>query len=348
MLLVGAMAAGSTACTDGSVGQDPCEGRECGIAEGKDCGSCPLVTEACTDQGQCVDLCAGRDCGPVEGGTCGTCAGDTEVCDDLSGRCVDVCAQRECGEPVEGFSCGQCTGSELCGLPGRCFVPGGCPSGMIELGLTGVCIDAFEVTCSQMAEFINVHTNECRIEGFTDWNERYRCYEEGVGDEFGLSESSGHWQVRSGYQYYPIVSVTYVGARLACEHWGKRLCSMEDWAEGCEGPEEYVYPYGDTYDPYICNACNDSQTEDCPTGDPTVVGGYPGCEGGYPGLFDMCGNVAEWVMDYYEGPFNTIFHALGGYAGQGSSSTCRHVYSSANSPYRASPEVGFRCCYYLD
>jgi hypothetical protein len=112
LLLLGSGAVLVAACTGGNPGRDPCEGRECGAAEGKECGACPGATEACSDAGLCEDRCAGR----------------------------------ECGEPVAGISCGQCTAPELCGLPGRCFVPGTCPADMIEVSLTGVCIDPYEVT----------------------------------------------------------------------------------------------------------------------------------------------------------------------------------------------------------
>lgn len=298
-----------------------------------------------------MDRCAGRQCGLVEGGSCGTCTGATEVCDDLSGQCEDACADRECGEPLPGISCGQCSEPERCGLPGRCFVPGGCPSGTVEVGLTGVCIDAYEKTWTEWAEFLNAHGgNECLLDGFEDWNDLYRCYSEGAVGSFVALAQDGNWKVAQGYEQYPAVFVSYPGARLACEHWGKRLCAVEEWAQACEGPEGNLYPYGDTYEPFTCNACNSSETLDCTSyPKPDLVGSFPSCEGGYLGLYDMSGNVWEWAMDYEHYPHSTAYTSLGGYAGVGSSaSQCRSYYTIANNPYAAYPELGFRCCFYLD
>ena len=56
----------------------------------------------------------------------------------------------------------------------------------------------------------------------------------------------------------------------------------------CTAGGAQQYPYGDRYSPTACNG-GDMGTELLPTGS------MPGCEGGIAGVFDMSGNVAEWL-----------------------------------------------------
>ena len=348
--LVGALLGAALAGCNGShAGEDPCEGRQCGQFDGKDCGTCPLPTEACSDAGLCEDLCAGRQCGPVPGGDCGSCQGATELCNDRTGLCEDACEGRECGEPFPGISCGSCQEPELCGLPGRCFVPGTCPADMVEVGLGGVCIDATEITCPRMAEFLTEHGNECRPEGLVDPDSYYFCIE--PTEDYCLTETQGQWASRPGFEAYPITSVTFAGSLLACEAWGKRLCSIEEWSRACEGPDAFSYPYGNTYDPLACNACNDNEYPDCQyPREPENVGSFPGCEGGYGGLFDMIGNVSEWTAGplYSEDGYK-YYVSLGGPAAASSSVVCRDgPRGGSNNAFYRQDSIGFRCCLSLD
>lgn len=338
------------ACNGSHAGENPCEGKQCGIFDGEDCGSCSLPTEACSDAGLCEDHCAGRQCGPMLEGDCGSCQGATEICNEQAGLCEDACEGRECGVPVPGISCGTCQEPEICGLPGRCFLPGTCPADMVEVGLTGVCIDATEITCSKMAEFLTEHGNECRADGLWDPDDYYQCIE--PNEDYCLTQTEGRWVPRPGFGAYPVSEVTFAGALLACEAWGKRLCSTEEWSRACEGPSASTYPYGDSYDPLACNACAESEYPDCPYGlrELAPVGSFPGCEGGYSGLFDLIGNVSEWVA----GPLLTedgyeYYVSLGGYSGVGSGIVCRDgPRGTANNAYYSQRTIGFRCCLSLD
>lgn len=90
-------------------------------------------------------------------------------------------------------------------------------------------------------------------------------------------------------------------ARAYCEWAGKRLCKALDgsalgfdddpvlgeWHFACSGGLMTTYPYGDEPDDSACHIDGDNSKE--------PVGSFPACEGGYPGLFDMQGNVHEWV-----------------------------------------------------
>ena len=99
----------------------------------------------------------------------------------------------------------------------------------------------------------------------------------------------------------PVWCIDWCDARAYCEWAGKRLCKKIDgdpldfdddpvlgeWHFACSGGLQTLYPYGDDPDDTACHI------DDMINKEP--VASFPGCEGGYPGLFDMQGNVHEWV-----------------------------------------------------
>jgi formylglycine-generating enzyme required for sulfatase activity len=95
---------------------------------------------------------------------------------------------------------------------------------------------------------------------------------------------------------HPVNCVTYHGAEQYCTHVGGRLCTETEWLDACRGTDGRAFPYGTTFDAEACNARSATAT---PAGDPrpgtAPVASHPSCKGGLSGLFDMAGNVAEWV-----------------------------------------------------
>lgn len=146
-----------------------------------------------------------------------------------------------------------------------------------------------------------------------------------------------------------------------CATKGKRLCTEAEWKSACEGPSGNEYPYGDTYK---AHACNDDKTWKAPNW--TALGKYPAPEGqaeadrlyqGDPsgsrtmcltdtGVFDLTGNVAEWVKRSYTHATNYDYVVKGCYWSQCYMDTtpdCNFV-NSAHPPGFRSYEFGFRCC----
>lgn len=99
--------------------------------------------------------------------------------------------------------------------------------------------------------------------------------------------NSGH----DGRQDHPINCVSWYQAQAFCEWRGARLPSEAEWEFAARGGEDYRrYPWGDASPDG--NACWKSPTS-CP------VASYPS---GAFGLYDITGNVWEWVADGF-GPY---------------------------------------------
>jgi formylglycine-generating enzyme required for sulfatase activity len=151
-------------------------------------------------------------------------------------------------------------------------------------------------------------------------------------------------------------------AQSACQASGKRLCQRVEWMAACQGPDGWTYPYGNTYEPGACNegratnpvidlfganASFDFQELNDPRLDllPNTVaagGSFTGCVSAY-GIYDMQGNVEEWVEDTVPATGNGIFK--GGYFvdatinGPG----CTYTTTAHATDYH-DYSTGFRCC----
>lgn len=86
----------------------------------------------------------------------------------------------------------------------------------------------------------------------------------------------------------PASDVTWDRADAACRAAGKIICPREVWYAACSAGGTRTHPYGETYDPAACNGGDDDFGL-------LPAGSLEGCEGAIPGLFDMTGNVWEWV-----------------------------------------------------
>jgi len=120
----------------------------------------------------------------------------------------------------------------------------------------------------------------------------------------------------SGCEDHPQVCVDWCDAHAYCRAMGKRLCGaigggptpfdqsvdpdVSQWMAACSSGGQHMYPYGDEYDP---NACNSGETQplacleklECET---VPAGSMASCqspEPGYQGVYDLVGNVDEWV-----------------------------------------------------
>lgn len=104
---------------------------------------------------------------------------------------------------------------------------------------------------------------------------------------------------RAGYSQdpafadHPVIGVTWDQADAYCAWAGKRLPSEAEWEYAAKGPENRRWPWGDTFDAaFLPAGARDTQP----------VGSYPLGVSAF-GVFDLAGNVREWVADAYTAGF---------------------------------------------
>jgi Sulfatase-modifying factor enzyme 1 len=210
----------------------------------------------------------------------------------------------------------------------------GCPPGMAATW-AGVCMDRWEG-----------HLVELLANGSTfPWSPYFNP------SDVPVRAVSAPNAVPQGY-------ITQVQADAACFEAGKRLCSRAEWEDACGGPSENTYPYGGERLPGVCNDARSQHpavelfgtTDDwiwSELGHPCLnqlddglapTGSYDGCVS-EDGIFDMMGNLHEWVDDP-AGTFKGGFYVDTVVNGNG----CLYT-TTAHDVSHWDYSTGFRCCY---
>jgi len=187
-------------------------------------------------------------------------------------------------------------------------------------------IDKYEVTNLQYKQFIDA-TGRKAPENIV--NHDYTIWKNGTFPE----ELANH----------PVVNVTWYDAKAYCEWRGKRLPTAVEWEKAARGPYGNIYPWGNEYFEGFANLYQKGESY---VNRRTVPVGSYDMSKSYYGVYDLAGNVWEWVDDTYITPDSKTPKKLakgGGWGYNGNRYTARASFSLLLDPTYTSNCLGFRC-----
>jgi formylglycine-generating enzyme required for sulfatase activity len=288
-------------------------------------------------------------------GTIAACASIAGIGDLEIGNCKGAF---ECldGESLDGGSSvpDTSTGDSDIAPPPPLSCPDAAGPTMVRVGSASnsFCIDSTEVTFGDYRRFLaepgvdaSTRVAECA------WNKSLEPGSTGTDD-------------------MPVVSIDWCDAYEYCKWAGKRLCGkivngenpdsgLEDteaadldvnqWYIACTGGGQVRYPYGSLLREDACNVAVDGGV-----GKALPVKAKAACNGGYPGIYDLLGNVWEWVDlcrphdaggDAADaGPQKSECFLKGGSFAINPANLDCHVDGIGASRDYTAVDIGFRCC----
>jgi formylglycine-generating enzyme required for sulfatase activity len=166
-----------------------------------------------------------------------------------------------------------------------------------EVFLLTFWIDKYEVTAKDFAEFLNEKGNP---------DDRYFSHDK-YSTVVGVSNRNGRYVEtdqdpekyipRQGFENYPANNVSWYGAEAYCNWKGKRLPTEAEWEKAARGDDKRIFPWGSNM-PDATRARYNQKWEEKQL---NVMVPVDALNDGtsYYGLYNMAGNVWEWVNDWY-------------------------------------------------
>lgn len=261
-------------------------------------------------------------------------------------------------EPYGKCANGGCVGNDAAANDARDELPppsadGGCafthPPTMVRL--PSGCIDSTEVTREQYDEFVAASPTTPKQDALCAWNTTYAA--------------DKGYIINNTKPTDPMRGIDWCDARDYCAWAGKRLCGtptggsmtfdgyvadrkQSQWYLACSQGGLRDYPYGtsldDTFKDGYCNV----NRPDAGQHDQTPVGSLPKCIVGDAGVFDMIGNVQEWI-DACESTGDAgadRCRTVGGIWRFGDYANCKFNASTTDRARNTQSDwsTGFRCC----
>jgi len=161
-------------------------------------------------------------------------------------------------------------------VPAGTFNMGSADGGPEEAPVHSVTLDAFLL---DQYEVTNARYEKCVDAG--------ACTPPASTGSFARATYYGN----SAFLDFPVIQVTWNQAAAFC-NWeeSKRLPTEAEWEYAARGPDGRRFPWGSDFDPSLLPV-NEPDT--------VVVGNYAGGVSPFE-VYDLAGNVLEWVADWYD------------------------------------------------
>ena len=260
-----------------------------------------------------------------------------------------------------GFRCALGTSSNIAALTGEMIDSRGVVMRFVSAGKFTMGSDE-AISPKQERPAHAVYLDAFYIDKYEVTNKLYKaCVDAGICQPplgFNSFTRSSYYD-NPEFDNYPVIAVGWNMAKTYCEWRGAQLPTEAQWEKAARGNHERTYPWGEGIS---CDKANYWPKDEACIGDTMEVGAYEGNISPY-GVYDMAGNVMEWVADWYSDTYysdSPASNPLGPASGsgeervfrggswmsndQGLRTTSRHwIWNGFGHVPYYSQELGFRC-----
>ncbi len=218
------------------------------------------------------------------------------------------------------------------------------------VNLEGFYVDKYEVTNTKYAVYLNgaLSAGEIKADSISVTKDGYELHDLN-DDDCQIHYTGEYFVVENGKDNYPVIEVSWYGAKAYADHYDKRLPTEAEWEYASRGgnqSQDYIYSGSNNVGDVAWYSGNSGNTTH-------VVGTKQPNE---LGIYDMIVNVWEWCNDRYDsgyynssptnnpqGPATGIYYVLRGGSWYSNANNCRVANRYSYYPTNTINAIGFRC-----